>query len=302
MQRQKGKATVVSAEDCEELLSPAKINLFLAVTGRRPDGYHELVSLMCPVALFDRLRIRFGGRGIRVTCDHPQVPTDSMNLAARAAVDYYRALKPRTRLPWSGIDIHIDKTIPVGAGLGGGSSNAASVLLTLNRRMGRPLSDRELAALGLTLGADVPFFLGGKAAIARGIGERLQAVANLQPMEAVIVYPGFGVSTSAVFGRLKLTLTKCEKKLKSFLLNKERFSARSHLCNDLETVTIADYPTVGAVKETLVSSGAEGVTMSGSGAAVFGLYNGVEDARKARSRIAASHPEWQVFQASLIVS
>ncbi len=290
------------AEDREELFSPAKINLFLAVTGRRPDGYHDLVSLMCPVMLFDRLRIRFGGHGIRVTCDHPQVPTDSTNLAARAAEAYGGALKPGTRPPWTGIDIHIEKTIPVGAGLGGGSSNAASVLLTLNKRTGCMLSESELSELGLTLGADVPFFIGGKAAIARGIGERLQPVTGLPPMEAVIVYPGFGVSTAAIFGRLKLTLTKCEKKLKSFLLNKERFSLRSHLCNDLETVTIGDYPTVGVIKETLLSSGADGVGMSGSGVAVFGLFHSVEDARKAQSRIAASHPEWQVFQASLMVS
>lgn len=285
-----------------EFVSPAKINLFLAVSGRRPDGYHEIVSLMCPVALYDHIRIVFGGKGVRVTCSHPEVPSDRTNLAGRAAEAYLKALEPHGRPPWTGIHIYIDKTIPVGAGLGGGSSNAAAVLTALNRSTGAILSIEELMAVGLTLGADVPFFIRGGPAIARGVGERLERYSGLPPLWAVIVYPGFSISTATVYGQLKMTLTKCEKKLRKVLLKKEHFSLRTHLCNDLETVSINAYPVIGTVKDALLASGAEGAAMSGSGSAVFGLYCDAEEAAAVRANVATRQPEWQVFHAALMAA
>ncbi|MFZ7125939.1 MAG: 4-(cytidine 5'-diphospho)-2-C-methyl-D-erythritol kinase [Desulfobacterales bacterium] len=282
--------------------SPAKVNLFLSVTGRRSDGYHDIVSLMCGVALYDRIRIRFGGSGLRVTCDQPGVPSDETNLAARAARAFLDAAAIDRFSLWPGIEIHIEKRIPVGAGLGGGSSNAATVLKALNREAGNPLTQQHLHRLCVGIGADVPFFIECRPAIASGVGERLEPIDRIPAMEALVVYPGFAVSTADVYRRLNLTLTKCQNKIKKFLLKNERFSARAHLCNDLETVAIGDHPAIGTVKTALISAGAEGALMSGSGSAAFGLFRTADSARKARSRLAGHHTEWEIFQAPLIVA
>ena len=142
------------------MFSPAKINLFLHVTGRRPDGYHDLYSLMCPVSLFDTLVLTFRSQGalrnrtVRLTCDHPAVPSDETNLACRAAKLFFDRLKSN-----DSVHIALEKRIPVAAGLGGGSSNAAAVLTALNRRSGYPFSTESLMEMGRSLGADVPFFI-----------------------------------------------------------------------------------------------------------------------------------------------
>jgi 4-diphosphocytidyl-2-C-methyl-D-erythritol kinase len=135
--------------------APAKINLFLRVVGKRPDGYHDLYSLMCPVALYDTLSLDFGGSGISVTCDHPGVPQDGSNLAIRSVRLFLDAVFAGSSPSGFGLRIHIEKKIPVGAGLGGGSSNAAAVLTALNHYFGQPLSTPALMALG---GASVPMF------------------------------------------------------------------------------------------------------------------------------------------------
>ena len=144
-----------------KLLSPAKINLFLQVTGKRPDGYHELFSLMCCVDLFDTILLQFDFKNIRIESPHPQIPLDETNLAYRAAAVFFKALNVN-----DGLKIIIDKSIPIAAGLGGGSSNAASVLKGLNRHYGYPFSRNQLMSMGLDLGADVPFFIFGKPALA----------------------------------------------------------------------------------------------------------------------------------------
>ncbi len=284
-----------------DLRSPAKINLFLSVTGRRSDGYHTLETLMCPVALFDRIRLRFDGKGIRVRCEHPGVPSDETNLVCQAVNALRSALRGSPAALPHGMAFRIDKSIPVGAGLGGGSSNAASVLLALNRYLGDPITPLELNRIGASIGADVPFFLQSGPAIARGIGERLESYRGLPPMTAVIIYPGFGVSTADAFGRLSLTLTKCQKKLKKSLFGENLFNLRAHLCNDLESVTMTDYPAIGTAKKALVSWGAGGALMSGTGSAVYGLFKDADTAHHASVRIAAIHPEWQVFKAALMV-
>ena len=220
-----------------ELRSPAKINLFLKVTGKRPDGYHDLLSLMCCISLYDRIVLRTGAASISVACSFPDVPEDSTNIAAQAARLFYARYNPTGR-----VAIEIEKRIPVGAGLGGGSSNAATVLNGLNRHYGQPFSSAELIRMGASVGADVPFFLFGKPALAAGIGERLTAYPGLDRWKVVVIYPGFSISTAEVYKKLNLGLTKCENKLKDSFLKQYGFLPAQHLCNDLETAVIPRYP------------------------------------------------------------
>jgi 4-diphosphocytidyl-2-C-methyl-D-erythritol kinase len=170
-----------------EILSPAKINLFLLVTGKRADGYHDLVSLMCCISLCDEITLQFGMKSNTVTCSHPHVPQNETNLAYRAALLFLNRLDANGGS--DGVSITINKYIPVAAGLGGGSSNAASVLLGLNHFYGRPFSINQLISMGVLLGADVPFFLFQKPAIATGIGEKLEAFGGLHPYKILLISP-----------------------------------------------------------------------------------------------------------------
>jgi 4-diphosphocytidyl-2-C-methyl-D-erythritol kinase len=272
-----------------KILSPAKINLFLQVTGKREDGYHELFSLMCCVDLFDTIFLQFGLKNIRIESSHPQIPLDDTNLAHRAAAVFFQALNVN-----EGLKICIDKSIPVAGGLGGGSSNAASVLKGLNQHYGYPFSRNQLMSLGLGLGADVPFFLFGKPALASGIGEKLEAYPGSLPFHIVLVYPGFKVSTREVFQNLNLGLTKCEKKIKRFFSIKIGFDPGLHLCNDLEIVTASEYPVITSIKEQLLIQGASGVLMSGSGPTVFGLFSDSHTAERAKQAI-GENTRWDAF-------
>jgi 4-diphosphocytidyl-2-C-methyl-D-erythritol kinase len=278
-----------------KILAPAKINLFLKITGKRPDGYHDLLSLICCVGLYDSISLSFGFSHTTVQCNVPGVPNDGTNLAHRAAVLFLGSINKT-----EGVKITIEKRIPVAAGLGGGSSNAASVLLGLNRHYGSPFSRDELMTLSLPLGADVPFFIFGRPAIASGIGEKLKAYEGLTPFSIVLVYPGFGVSTADVYKNLNLELTKCKKKLKQFQPERHHFDVNRHLCNDLETVTASKYPDVIAAKEALLKNGANGALMSGSGSTVFGIFADAVIAKRARYHL-AQNKKWQVFLADTIV-
>lgn len=277
-----------------KILSPAKINLFLQVLGKRSDGYHDLVTLMCCIGLYDTLLLTFDVDDIAVSCDHPVVPGDDTNLAFGAAHLFFKTFGQN-----EGVHIFIQKQIPVAAGLGGGSSNAAAVLLGLNRHYDYPFSKEELISMGLSLGADVPFFIFQKPAVASGIGERLVAYQNLKNLKILLVSPGLSVSTADVYKKLNLGLTKCKKKLKSFLLNKQRFDPRFHLCNDLEAVTASKYPIIKTVKEALLSHGALGALMSGSGPTIFGLFSDSNEASKA-SRALFRIYKWKTHLADMI--
>ncbi len=283
-----------------ESLSPAKVNLNLAVTGKRADGYHELVSLMACVAVYDRIRFVFEGSGITLRCRMPGVPEDDRNLACRAALGFREALRQKGKTASFGLRMTLEKTIPPGAGLGGGSSNAATVLQVLNREFGHPFTPEELADQALSLGADVPYFLYGRPAIVTGIGEKIQPYEGLFPYHVMLVYPGAGLSTAAVYGALNLELTKCEKKLKGFLLKNETFRASRHMCNDLETPAARRCPDIPAIKTALEDRGAAGSLMSGSGSAVIGLFKDAAAALKAREGLPA-RSTWQVFQGRLLV-
>jgi len=263
-----------------KILSPAKINLFLQVTGKRPDGFHELFSLMCCLDLFDIIFLRFGGKKIEIESSNLQIPLDETNIAHKAATLFFKTLKTT-----DGVNIRIEKSIPVAAGLGGGSSNAASVLIGLNRHYGLPFSREELMSLGLRLGADVPFFLFQKPAFATGIGEKLEAYQGILPYHILLVNPGVEVHTAEVYRNLNLRLTKCKKIITKPFLKQSGFDAALHLCNDLESVAISKYPLIASLKKQLLAHGALGALMSGSGPTVFGLFSDPRKAVQARQAI-----------------
>lgn len=278
-----------------KILAPAKINLFLQVTGKRPDGYHELNTLMCCVGLCDVLTLRIGGRGIHVRCSHPQVPEDRTNLVHRAA-DLFLA----TQAYHGGVHIHIRKNIPVAAGLGGGSSDAAAVLLALNHHFQHPFTSRDLMAMGRRIGADVPFLISRKPAIATGIGERLAVFDGLPSLPLLLVYPHARVPTAWVYKNLNLRLTKCKKKLKYRLFKGTPEQIGAALCNDLEEVTQSRFPVVRAVKTALMQAGALGSLMSGSGSTVFGVFADRTAAKRVADQIGRNQ-SWEVHLTHLII-
>jgi 4-diphosphocytidyl-2-C-methyl-D-erythritol kinase len=278
--------------------SPAKINLFLKVVGRRPDGYHEIVSLLSRIGLFDTVVLDFDQPSTSVDCSHPRVPGDRSNLAYRAASVFFEALSIH-----DGVAIFIEKVIPVAAGLGGGSSNAAAVLMGLNEHYGLPFGDGELRGIGLKVGADVPFFLFRHVAVARGIGDDLQMYADLPPLSVVLVCPGFEVPTAWVYKNLSLGLTNHEKRLKIIDVN-EDFSRLKHgLFNDLEQVTIGKFPEIKSIKKALLDFGAEAALMSGSGPSVFGLFKDAQQAARAIYSITRlrQREAWKTFLVELLL-
>jgi 4-diphosphocytidyl-2-C-methyl-D-erythritol kinase len=282
-----------------KIRAPAKINLSLRVVGRRADGYHLLDTIIVPVSLYDEIEIRkvrlpaknkkLAPPSIKVICKHPLVPSDENNLAYRAA----RLLleKAKSEQP---IEIRIRKRIPVGAGLGGGSSDAAATLVGLNRLLGLGFSVKQLERLGLQLGADVPFFIRGRPARARGIGERLQPLGPLRRLWAVILYPGFPVATAWVYGNLPAKLTKPSVNTSIASSLTGAGSLADLLVNDLERVSLSRYPTIGLLKQALLRAGAAGSLMSGSGSSVFGVFKSKRKAQDAFRRL-RQEEEFQAF-------
>jgi len=278
-----------------KIYSPAKINLFLKITGKRPDGYHDLITLMCCIDLYDTISIAFNAKKISVICNDPKVPEDKTNIAHSAATLFLKSLNKQEC-----VEICINKNIPVGAGLGGGSSNAASVLLGLNHYYGSPFSQEELMSMGQSIGADVPFFIFKKPAIASGIGENLEAYKGLTPYKILLVYPGFSVSTTKVYNNFTLGLTKLKKKHNFHLSKNQEFNIEYHLYNDLEKVTASWYPDIIAVKEALLRHGARGALMTGSGPTIFGLFSDTEKAQSANYSL-SKNKKWKLFLADMLV-
>lgn len=266
--------------------TPAKINLFLKVIGRRPDGYHRLVTLFQKVTLFDRVTMRKRARGINLSCPQGTVPEDGTNIVYQAAVLFYKAtgLEP-------GLEVEIQKNIPVAAGLGGGSSDAACVLRGLQQLYGSPCTKDELLSIARKLGADVPFFLESfTMAIGRETGEQLEPIQHPPRLWFVLVNPCFPVSTKWAYENLKLTSAE----------NPFMFSAGSisdlekFLGNDLESATASCYPIIQTMKEHLLACGAGGAVMSGSGPTVFGLFREKEKACLAYERL-KTNTHWSVY-------
>lgn len=247
------------------VLAPAKVNLFLRVTGRRPDGYHDLHSRMQKLALFDELFLERIPAGIELACPDGKSPEGPENLAWRAAA-LFLATMPEA----GGARVTLTKNIPTAAGLGGGSSDAAAVLCGLNRLHGEPLDENALAALALQLGADVPFFTRkAPAAEARGVGEELTPVPPLSGCVLLLVKPGFSVSTAWAYRTLDLTSPPREDSLRSF---QNAGWAGIDWVNDLEPVTAARHPEIAEIKAAMREAGAATALMSGSGPTVFGIF------------------------------
>ncbi len=267
------------------LKAPAKVNYLLDVIRRRADGYHDLRMVMQRVNLCDDITITLTkGPGITVRCGKIGVPDGPGNIAWKAA----RILLDIEGSD-QGADISITKNIPVAAGLGGGSSDAASVLMGMNELLGLGLSDRRLMEIGVSLGGDVPFFIFKKTALAEGIGEELSAMPAMPRAWVLLVNPGVPVSTAWVYKNLKLTNRGELNRLP------RSFGTLEEVCaifsNDLESVTIPEFPVIAEIKEAMLRHGALASMMSGSGPTVFGIYRDQETAEKARTELTNS-TEW----------
>ncbi len=264
---------------------PAKVNLFLEIRGIRPDGYHEIETVMQAVTFYDRLTLRPRAEsGISLDCSDPTLPQDDQNLAYRAA----DLLDATVGLP-SGVSIRLDKQIPAGAGLGGGSSDGAGVLAGLDRLFGLGLSVEDLCRSASELGSDTPFFLYGATALCRGRGERVSPVPAATPMHYVICCPEQPVPTAEAYRTLDRAGLTNEKRSASFMLDSlqsgdiERI--RSDLFNRFGEVAERLAPDVGRTKNMLAAHGSRGILVSGSGSAVFAVFPTGEDAAAVARRV-----------------
>ena len=267
------------ALDALEVLAPAKVNLFLAVLGKRSDGYHDLVSVMQKLDLVDRLLLSREGRGISLSCCPATVPDDCRNLAWQAARLFFDQTGVEDNLR-----ITLRKAIPVAAGLGGGSSDAAAVLVGLNRLCSLGLTADALCKMAARLGADVPFFVADSTtALATGTGTELQAIDGPEDYWLVLVNPGVAVSTRWVYENFLLTSEVNPYTLGGYFCAAKKAEAHlaavfssepggHRLFNDLESVTVVAHPVIGEIKEQLLDDGAFAALMSGSGPTVFGLF------------------------------
>lgn len=262
------------------LKAPAKINWFLSVLNKREDGYHNIISPMQCVDLFDILSFK-EAEGLHVLSDL-DIPAE-MNLVHKAA-----ALLKRVSMHKSGAAIELKKNIPVAAGLGGGSSDAAYTLIGLNRLWGLDLDKGVLMRLASELGSDVPFFLAGPLALIEGRGEKVTELNTEGSMVILLVKPDIAVSTSWAYNLFETRLTKKPVDIKLFCqaLDRKNFVfLRDTVFNDLEDVVIRKFPVIGEIKRRLAQDGALLSLMSGSGSAVFGVFNTKEEAVRASKNI-----------------
>lgn len=246
------------------LKSFAKINLGLEILGKRPDGYHNLKTLFQTIDLFDTLQVEENRSGeIHLSGDDASIQWDEHNTIRRAIDTIYKKYNRR-----QGFDITVKKQIPPGSGLGGGSSNAAVMLLFLNDYFKLNLTLEESIDTGMKIGADVPFFLVGGTALAEGIGEKLIPLEDFQEKQVDIVIPTVNISTRLIFSHFNLTSKPINSKIDTFVKSKNYTILENHL----ETVTFKLFPEVEAIKEKMKQTAYELVLMSGSGSAVYGLY------------------------------
>lgn len=265
------------------LLAPAKINFTLDVLGKRPDGYHDVRMVMQTVSLCDTVQLECGGSGIQLFSDSDCVPADQRNLAYRAAEAFYRY----TKLAPS-VKIHLEKRIPVSAGLAGGSSDGAAVLLGLNQLYHSPLSVQQLCAIGKTIGADLPFCILGGTALAEGIGEKLTPLPAFPDCSIVLATPPIAVSTPWVYAQMDTATDLCHPDTEAFLRHLEAGNLEglaALLCNVMESVVCSHHPVISQIKRTLADAGAIGSAMSGSGPSVFGLFSSLSQAERACNKL-----------------
>jgi 4-diphosphocytidyl-2-C-methyl-D-erythritol kinase len=256
--------------------APAKVNLFLKVLSKRPDGYHNIISLVDPIALYDVIHIEeIDDDAILVRDNKGVLPDGYGNTLYRAA-----KLLKETFSIHKGVRIDVEKMIPIGSGLGGPSSDAATVLKGLSKIWQLSITDEGLMGIGKIIGADVPLFLYGKPCIMEGIGDIITPM-DLPTLYYLIVYPGVIVQTKEVYGRLKIVLTNKENDIKLMGNFKSIDGIVNSLENDLEQVGISMCPEIKTIKDKIMEAGALGALMSGSGSSVFGIFHNDMDARRA---------------------
>jgi 4-diphosphocytidyl-2-C-methyl-D-erythritol kinase len=277
----------------------AKINLVLDIKYKREDGYHELFTIMQEVDLFDTLIFKKTS-GSDITIDHniENLPKDSNNIICKAAF----LLKKRYRIE-DGIHIILDKKIPVGAGLGGGSSNAAAVIRAFNAIYSLNLSKEEMEEVANLLGADVPFFINGGLQKCEGTGEILEPLTGLKKLYYVLVNPGIMVSTKWAYENYRKTYTDNElinKKILKAVLENDYMLLSKNLYNDLESVTIEKYPVLDKIKRELLNNKASMSMMSGSGSTVFGLFENNDNASAAAKKITEKFTDMKVIQVKAV--
>jgi len=278
---------------CLRIRAFAKINLGLRILRRRRDGYHEIRTIYQTVGLHDRLEISLSdsGRGLKVECDDATIPEGPGNLVHRACNLWRRARRYR-----GGIWVRLEKSIPSGSGLGGASSDAAATLLNLERLTGDRLRQAVRFKLARMLGSDVPLFLWGGRVLGCGRGEEVYPLADLPDRRCLIVFPGFSLSTSQAYREASLRLTKCAGPARMKILGEwppfplDRWGPAE---NDFEMVVFARWPKLARLKAQLIRAGAEVASLTGSGSAVFALF---DSARKLHQATNLVPQGWQIFQ------
>ena len=282
--RQARKGTTLS------LPAFAKINLDLRVLGTRPDGYHDLRTIFQTISLADQLTFTVTRGPMSIRCNDPAVPTDRRNLVWKAASLLWRLGVSRRGQP-QGVAVSLRKRIPSEAGLGGGSTDAAVTLLALNRLWSLDADMPTLARIGARVGADVPFFLVGGTALGLGRGDDIYPLTDLPGVHVVIIRPGFGVSTIEAYGwydREPRRVARASPRV----MPPGWPAWASGLRNDLEAPVTRHHPTIAGIRQSLLDAGAVMAAMSGSGSAVFGLFERQEAARRTARDLA--HIGWRV--------
>lgn len=296
MRARRPSETKVETVATVQVCAPAKVNLVLRVLGRRPDGYHEVWSLLQTVGLEDELtvRVRPGSSGLQVQCDDADLPTDGRNLVHRAA-----ALVLERAGKSVGLEIRLSKRIPVSAGLGGGSSDAAATIAALNHVLGLGWSAGVMAQVGEALGSDVPFFFFAPTAWVRGRGEAVSALTVRGTRWVVLVYPGFPIGTRWAYDQLSAMRDQVRPMREAH----QQMAAKSSLSwdeviplmeNDFEEVLASTHGIVREIRRKLLAEGAEAALLSGSGSSVFGLFHDEEAAARARASFSRT-PGWRTY-------
>ena len=276
----------------------AKINLGLDVVRRREDGYHEVRMIMQTIQLYDRLEIkRTQEPGIQIQTNLSFLPVNENNLIYKAA----KLLMDEFSIT-DGVSVKLDKRIPVAAGMAGGSTDAAAMLIGVNRLFSLGLTKRQLMERGVQIGADVPYCIMRGTALAEGIGEALSPLPPMVKCPVLIAKPSISVSTKFVYQNLKLDDTTIHPDIDRLIDDikaKNLHDIAAHMGNVLETVTIPNYPVIDEIKKHMLSNGAVGAMMSGSGPTVFGLFDDEDTAKKAYKAMRSSHLARQVYLTSV---
>lgn len=276
----------------------AKINLGLDVVRRREDGYHEVRMIMQTIHLYDRLDIKMTKEpGIQIQTNLSFLPVNENNLIYKAA----KLLMDEFSIT-DGVSVKLDKRIPVAAGMAGGSTDAAAMLIGVNRLFSLGLTKRQLMERGVQIGADVPYCIMRGTALAEGIGEALSPLPPMVKCPVLIAKPSISVSTKFVYQNLKLDDTTIHPDIDRLIDDikaKNLHDIAAHMGNVLETVTIPNYPVIDEIKKHMLSNGAVGAMMSGSGPTVFGLFDDEDTAKKAYKAMRSSHLARQVYLTSV---